>query len=63
MAEEAKVAIRNIRREVNEDIKKDKTIPEDFSKNYLEDIQKETDKYIAKIDELAKAKQKEIMTI
>ena len=62
-AEEAKVAIRNIRREVNEDIKKDKTIPEDFSKNYLEDIQKETDKYIAKIDELAKAKQKEIMTI
>ena len=63
MAEEAKVAVRNIRREVNEEIKKDKTIPEDFSKNYLEDIQKETDKYIAKVDELAKAKQKEIMTI
>lgn len=63
MAEESKVQIRNHRRDANEDIKKDKTIPEDLSKSYLEDIQKETDKYISKIDEIAKAKQKEIMTI
>ncbi len=63
MAEEAKVQIRNARRDVNEDIKKDKTIPEDLSKSYLEDIQKATDKAIEKIDTLAKAKQKEIMTI
>ena len=63
MAEEAKVHVRNARREVNDDIKKDKSIPEDLSKSYLEDIQKATDKYTAKIDELAKAKQKEIMTI
>jgi len=63
MAEEAKVQVRNIRREVNEDIKKDKTIPEDMSKSYLEDIQKATDKFIDKVEELAKSKQKEIMTI
>jgi len=63
MAEEAKVQIRNIRRDVNDDIKKDKSIPEDLSKSYLEDIQKATDKSIVRIDELAKAKQKEIMTI
>lgn len=63
MAEEAKVQVRNARRDVNDDIKKDKTIPEDVSKSYLEDIQKLTDKSIEKIEELAKAKQKEIMTI
>ncbi len=63
MAEEAKVAVRNVRREVNDDIKKDKSIPEDLSKSYLEDIQKATDKTIEKIEELAKDKQKEIMTI
>jgi len=63
MAEEAKVAIRNVRRDINEDVKKDKTIPEDLSKSYLEDIQKATDKAIEKIEELAKEKAKEIMTI
>ena len=63
MAEEAKVQIRNIRRDVNEDIKKDKTIPEDTSKGYLEDIQKATDDSIKNIEELAKEKQKEIMTL
>ena len=63
MCEEAKVQVRNARREVNDDIKKDKTIPEDLSKSYLEDVQKATDKAIARIEEIAKAKQKEIMTI
>lgn len=63
MAEEAKVQIRNIRRDVNEDIKKDKTIPEDMSKSYLDDIQKATDEAIKKIEELAKEKANEIMTL
>ena len=63
MAEEAKVAIRNVRRDINEKIKKDKSIPEDMSKSYLEDVQKATDKAIENIDNIASAKQKEIMTI
>ena len=63
MAEDAKVAIRNIRRDFNDSIKKDKTISEDISKGLLEDIQKETEKYTSKIDEIAKQKEKEIMTI
>lgn len=63
MSEEAKVQIRNIRRDVNEDIKKDKTIPEDISKSYLEDIQKATDDAIKNIENLAADKQKEIMTL
>ena len=63
MAEEAKVHVRNARRDVNDEIKKDKTIPEDLSKSYLEDVQKATDKAVEKIEEIAKAKQKEIMTI
>ena len=63
MAEEAKVTIRNARRDVNEKIKKDKTIPEDMSKSYLEDVQKATDKAIENVDKIAKDKQKEIMTI
>lgn len=62
-AEEAKVNIRNIRRDVNDKIKKDKTIPEDVSKSLLDDIQKETDKAIENIDNLSSSKQKEIMTI
>ena len=63
MAEEAKVVIRNARRDVNDKIKKDKSIPEDLSKSYLEDIQKETDKAIENIDKIAADKKKEIMTI
>lgn len=63
MAEEAKVAVRNIRREGNEEVKKDKTIPEDTAKDLQEQIQKATDKFIAKVDEVAKNKEKEIMTI
>ena len=63
MAEEAKINVRNARRDVNDEIKKDKTIPEDMSKSYLEDIQKATDKAIENIEKIAKDKQKEIMTI
>ena len=63
MAEEAKVAIRNIRRDGNDEVKKDKSLPEDAAKKLQEDIQKLTDKYVAKTDEVSKAKEKEVMTI
>ena len=63
MAEEAKVAIRNIRRDVNDSIKKDKTIPEDTQKDMLDDVQKSTDEFIKKIDEIAAKKNKEIMKV
>ena len=63
MAEEAKIIVRNARRDINDKIKKDKTIPEDMSKSYLDDVQKATDKAIEQIDKIAQDKQKEIMTI
>ncbi|WHX51122.1 ribosome recycling factor [Paenibacillus woosongensis] len=63
--EEAKVAIRNIRRDANDDIKKlEKTeISEDESRRYQEDIQKSTDKFIAEVDKVLAAKEKEIMEV
>ncbi|WP_438350169.1 ribosome recycling factor [Paenibacillus sp. FA6] len=63
--EEAKVAVRNIRRDANDDIKKlEKTdISEDESHRHQEDIQKMTDKYIAEVDKVLLAKEKEIMDV
>ncbi|ALS21668.1 MULTISPECIES: ribosome recycling factor [Paenibacillus] len=63
--EEAKVAIRNIRRDANDDIKKlEKTgISEDESRRHQDDIQKFTDKYIAEVDKVLAAKEKEIMEV
>jgi ribosome recycling factor len=63
--EEAKVAIRNIRRDANEDIKKlEKTgMPEDESRRHQDEIQKQTDKYVAEIDKVLAAKEKEIMEV
>ena len=61
--EEAKVPVRNVRRDGNEEVKKDKTIPEDTQKDLQDQIQKLTDKYVAKCDEICKAKEKEVMTI
>lgn len=66
MAEESKVAIRNIRRESNEEIKKlekDKHISEDESKTAHEKVQEMTDKHIAQLEELLKKKEKEIMEV
>lgn len=63
MAEETKVSIRNIRRDANDEIKKDKSLPEDEAKSLQDDVQKLTDKYIENIDNTAKAKEKEVMTI
>ena len=62
-AEEAKVSIRNIRRDANDEIKKDKSLAEDQAKGFQDDVQKLTDEYTKKVDELAKAKEKEVMTI
>ncbi|MNH94418.1 Ribosome-recycling factor [compost metagenome] len=63
--EEAKVAIRNIRRDANDDIKKlEKTdISEDESRRHQDDIQKTTDKFIAEVDKVLAAKEKEIMEV
>lgn len=63
MAEETKVVIRNIRRDGNEEVKKDKTLPEDVAKDLQDKIQKATDKYVSKVDEVAKEKEEEIMKI
>jgi ribosome recycling factor len=63
--EEAKVAIRNIRRDANDDIKKmEKTdISEDESRRHQDDIQKTTDKFIAEVDKVLAGKEKEIMEV
>ena len=64
-AEDAKVGIRNIRRNANDDAKKleKDTISEDESKLLQEEIQKLTDKFVKKIDELVELKSKDILTV
>jgi ribosome recycling factor len=63
--EEGKVAIRNIRRDANDDIKKmeKSDISEDESRRHQDDIQKSTDKFIAEVDKVLAAKEKEIMEV
>ncbi len=63
--EEAKVAIRNIRRDANDDIKKleKDQISEDESKRHQDDIQKLTDRFVAEVDKVLSAKEKEIMEV
>ena len=63
MAEDGKVAIRNIRRDAIAELKKDKSIPEDTLKNLEEEVQKLTDKSTKKMDELAKAKAEDLTNI
>lgn len=66
MGEGAKVAIRNIRRDANEDIKKQKKdglLTEDDVKDAEKSVQDITDKYIKNIDTLSTAKEKEIMKV
>lgn len=65
-AEETRVSIRNIRRDMNEKIKaleKAKTATEDETKKAQDDIQKETDKFIRETDHVLEAKEKEIMEV
>ncbi len=65
MAEEAKVSLRNLRRDANEDLKKkgkDGHLPEDRIKRLQEDVQKLVDSASSKVDEHAKKKEQEILT-
>ena len=64
--ENAKVAVRNIRRDAMDAIKKkgkEDGISEDEIKEYQDDVQKSTDKYVAKIDASVEEKSKEILTV
>lgn len=65
-AEDCKIAIRNMRRDANEEVKKlekDKTISQDDLKKFQNQIQEITDKYTARIDDILKHKEKEIMEV
>ena len=65
-AEEHRTAIRNVRRDANDKLKKmlkDKIISEDAERAALEDVQKLTDTYVGKVDELAKTKEQEILSV
>ena len=64
--EETKIAIRNLRRDANEHLKrlvKDKEISEDEERRAQDEIQKLTDRYVADVDKLVLEKDKEIMTV
>jgi len=66
LAEEAKVAVRNVRRhyvEVEKKLQKDGELPEDEAHKVSAEIQKITDDFCAKVDEAFKAKQEEIMEV
>ena len=65
-AEQAKIAIRNVRRDAMQEVKeqlKKKLISDDIEKRAEQEIQKLTDQHIAKIDEVAAAKEKETMSL
>ncbi|GAA4338077.1 ribosome recycling factor [Pigmentiphaga soli] len=64
--EDAKVAVRNLRRDANEQLKKlvkEKEISEDDERRAQDDVQKLTDRYVAEIDKLVAQKEAEIMTV
>jgi ribosome recycling factor len=65
-AEDAKIAVRNVRRDGNEQLKKlikDKSISEDDERRAQDEIQKLTDKAVIDIDKMVVEKEKEIMTV
>jgi ribosome recycling factor len=66
VAEDHRTAVRNVRRDANDRLKrmlKDKTISEDAERDALDEIQKLTNTYIGKVDELTKGKEQEIMSV
>ncbi|MEK7724859.1 MAG: ribosome recycling factor [Acidobacteriota bacterium] len=66
IAEEHRVAVRNVRHHANDSLKKllkDKAISEDIERDGLDKVQKFTNNYIAKIDEFMKAKEQEVMSV
>jgi ribosome recycling factor len=65
-AEDAKIAIRNVRRDANEGLKKlvkDKAVSEDDERRAQDDVQKLTDRFVAEVDKILAEKEKEIMTV
>lgn len=62
MAEEAKIGLRNVRQDANNDIKKQE-VPEDEMKGAQEDVQELINKYNKKVDEVYKKKEDELMTV
>lgn len=65
-AEEAKIAVRNIRRDIMDELKKmekEKHLSEDDVKRFQEEVQKTTDSYIGRVDEILQHKEKEIMEV
>lgn len=66
VCEDARVAVRLVRRDANDELKKalkDKVISEDDNKRQQDEVQKITDDYIKKVDQLATDKEKELMTV
>ena len=66
VAEDHRTAVRNVRRDANDRLKKmlkDKTISEDAERDALAEVQRLTDSHIGKIDELAKSKEQEILSV
>ena len=63
MGEDAKIAIRNIRRDALNGAKKDKELTEDLKKQAQEDIQKATDQFTKKVDAIVDEKCKDIMSV
>lgn len=63
LGEDAKVSVRNVRRDANDSIKKNKEVSEDTRKGLEEDVQKLTDEFTKKIDSLVKAKESALLTI
>ncbi|MFL6548691.1 MAG: ribosome recycling factor [Povalibacter sp.] len=65
-AENARVAVRNVRRDVNQDLKdmlKEKLVSQDDDRRAQDDVQKLTDKYVAEIDQVLAEKEKELMQV
>jgi ribosome recycling factor len=66
VAEEHRTAIRNVRRDANDRLKrmlKDKQISEDAERDALAEVQKLTDTYVGKVDELARTKEQELLSV
>ncbi len=66
MSEKSKVSIRNLRRDANDDVKKqvkEDGLPEDESKRLQDEIQKITDKFIAEVDTVIEKKEQDILTV
>ena len=63
MGEQAKIALRNVRQDANNAIKKDETLTEDLQKGLQEDVQEVINKYNKIVDEKIKEKETELMRV